>query len=292
MKHLIVILVSIAALSAQPYNGTAVGTPSHSAGSLTGSASNYYTLPAAANCPSFPCTMEMWFNASAVGWAEVMAGSNWAMGRGPGTAAYVRFGGVVVESGATSITSGAVHIVMASLDGSSVRLFVNGIHRGTTSGSAPVPTGAIALGQNWGGGTIDEIVIWTIDRYPGTTTFTPTASWPDNTSGLRAIYHLTSNGSDTAIGVSPLAATLSAVVGLEVLPTGGSPPYSHQLRSTAGACPGGSFSNDGAPQAGTLFARTGTSARCFEVTTTDSLFQSVTTNRVTAPTAPARTVAH
>jgi hypothetical protein len=285
--------LSGAALIAQPYNGTPVGTPAHSGGALTGSASNYYTLPTAANCPSFPCTMEMWFSAAGtVGWAEVMAGSNWAMGRGPGTAAYVRFGGVVVESGATSITSGSVHIVMASLDGTSVRLFVNGIHRGTTSGSAPIPTGAITLGQNWGGGTIDEIVIWTIDRYPGTTTFTPTASWPDNTAGLRAIYHLTSNGSDTATGVTPLSATLSAVVGLEVVPVGGSPPYSHQLRSYAGACASGTFANDGAAQAGTLFSRTGTSARCFQVVTSDSLFTTVTTNQVTAPTAPARTVAH
>lgn len=286
----ILFLLIAASLIAQPYNGIAFGSPTHSGGALTGSSVNYYTLPAGANCPSFPCTIEMWINASGTtNWAEVMSGSNWSMQRGPGTAAYVRFGAVVVESGATSITSGAVHLVMASLDGSSVRVFVDGVHRGTTSGTAPIPTGTITLGQNWGGGTIDEVVIWTIDKYPGTTTFTPTTSWPDNTAGIRAIYHLTTNANDTTSGGGPaLSATFSLGAGWVVNPTGGTAPYTLQRQSYAGACSTGTFANEGSAVTGVatgaaVYSSVDLTVRCVRYVITDAASASINTSGITTP---------
>jgi hypothetical protein len=260
---------------AQPHNGVPTGALTYAGGVASGFASNkFITIPGAALPPVAPWTLEMWVKHTTTTW-EGIVGGNWSMGRGPGPLAYMQVGGTAVYGGPDIVSPGTMqHLVMASSDGSSIRCFVNGIHIGSATVSSSTLTGPIEVGNASAAfsGEISEFVIWSIDKYPGTTTFTPTASWPDNTVGARAIYHFDANANDTFAGSNPLVSgTLVRVTGLEYSGfLGGSGSGSVQLQSYSGACSSGTFLNDGAAltsqSASTVvrWARDGT-VKCYRV---------------------------
>lgn len=278
---------------AQPYNGTPNGTITYSSGVASNfSGANFITLPTGAVPPAAPWCIEVSAQFNTTTWETVIAGGNWSIGRGPGPFAYIVVGALTIYTGPDIIAPGTPqNIAVCNTNNTEIRAFVNGVYIGNATGSVPALTGTPTIGSASATftGSISELVFWTVDKYPGTATFTPAASWPNNAAGARAIYHFDGNPNDTYSGSTLLVSgTLTRVTGLEYSGfTGGAGTGTVQLQSYTGACASGTFADDGAALTGqsastvVRWARDGT-VRCYRVRVTVGA-ETVDSGAVTSP---------
>jgi hypothetical protein len=198
------------------FNGTVIGTPTFSAAKFSNglaapSDANYISLPTGlASSIGLTCTMEAWVSTSASGTIRIAFsfGVSWF-----GILANNHFGGDwggfgSVDSGIT-INNGGQHHVAAVFTATSLKLYVDGVLGSTTSGSFLLPGASVgnlgrfsgSAGFAWSSGTVDEFAVFNIAKYSSTFT-PPTSAYTGSEANLIALYHLQSDGTDSAVVVT------------------------------------------------------------------------------------------
>lgn len=269
------------------YNGTVVGTPTFAAAKFSNGLTlvnddNYLTLPAGAFNFGSTFTVELWLKD---GTAALKAALSWSVNAGwigtgatgTATVAFTGTGDFATEiNSGVDITDGNWHHIAVSVTaGTSAKVFVDGTLTNTVTGvlTLPGPTATGWIGRLleyytycWPG-DIDEIAIWDTAKY--SSSFTPaTGAYTGSESGLRALYHLEADGTDSKAGITVSAAT--PVVG-EYGPTtvalawaaatGGTGPYTYQVqRAPDSSGSPGTFADIGDPQSGLTYLDTGRTA--------------------------------
>lgn len=124
-------------------------------------------------------------------------------------------------SGSVSICDGSWHHMALVTTSAGFKGYIDGVQVATSAvvnnaaESAPLYVRQLGPGSFPFNGEIDEIALWDYAKY--TSTFTPPAApYVGNESGLLALYHLDSNGTDS-VGAGPSPATAITMSG----PTGG-----------------------------------------------------------------------
>jgi Concanavalin A-like lectin/glucanases superfamily len=195
------------------FNGTVVGSPTFSAakfgnGLTATSDSNYITLPTGVYPPAAPVTMEAWLKTTAAG-TEVALSCHTASGNtnwiGVDAGTFRAAEGINLYDSGITISDGLWHHCAVVYTATQVLTFVDGVAGNSFSVSFSEPSLSDMFigryetsGFAWSG-AIDEVAIWTIQKYSGSYTV-PTAPYAGTESGLQALYHLQSDGTDSTSG--------------------------------------------------------------------------------------------
>jgi hypothetical protein len=167
-----------------------------------------------------------------------------------------------------------VHVATVCMAGQIARIYLDGVlgTNSATTASCSTLSSALSIGYDPSGASsgtalsgllIDELVVWPGERY--TSNFTPPTAAYTGGEGMRALYHLNGNLTDTAGGVSGGTLTSSNCVGL-CLTGAASGTYQLQKATYSGTC--GSFSNLGSSVSGSgsaSFADASGTASCYRV---------------------------
>lgn len=201
------------------HNGTVVGAPTFGpakfgngltatsdanyvslpSGALVISSSNSWAISAWLKTTATATEVAISFGASLVPgvWFGQVPSGNFAVSS-PGFS-----GGTALDSG-IPINDGAWHLcVMQMTGGTSIETWVDGNPGATFSGAITETTQAGAIGKYLGAvsfswtGAIDEVALWNSAVFSGTFT-PPSAPYVGDEPGLFALYHLESDGTDSA----------------------------------------------------------------------------------------------
>ena len=195
----------------------------------SGALSGGFGLAASGLVSSTPFAFEGWVKISAAPGATKVALGNsaqfgWlgcdssgkAQGFIGGSTGYRGFSG-------PSIIDGAWHHLAISTDGTfaNTHMYVDGVAatQNATTGSTVIPAagqfGVNADGNSGGSlnwpGEVDEAAVWSTNRYNAAFT-PPTSAYTGSETGLVALYHLDSNGTDSS-GAAPSPATTYTLTG-------------------------------------------------------------------------------
>jgi lysophospholipase L1-like esterase len=168
-------------------------------------------------------TMECWFKKTGVPTGIlVIMGSQYVGYMGLSTSGFIIFNSLsnnATVTGTVNLTTGVWHHIAMVANGSGFVGYVDGVSIGsspqvTTFGTPNPPVGIGAFdsgGFIFTGGEIDEAAIWLTAAYSAN--FTPRSAAYAGTEGMNGLYHLDSNGTDSATppGVT-IAPTNAAIV--------------------------------------------------------------------------------
>lgn len=294
MKTIIALFLFAVALVAQPYNGTLTGTLTYTTGkygnAVTGfTGSDYFTIPTG-NLPAGDRSQTFWIKTSVSGTScALFAHANWLIFMNTAGGITINIAGGSEAYGATNVNDGNWHYVVAQLDGTTPKLYVDGTTFGPSGVAAPttapgaqvVGVDAIFSNPSCSGIILDQIAGWGTVTLPHSLTTIPSASLTGSETGLRWLLNLDGNLTDS-LGSSSLAAgtlylnSLSfGCVGIcKGSATGGTSPYSNQLEAapySGGSC--GTYANLQSAQTGATASwvdTTATVAKCYRVKVTDA----------------------
>lgn len=273
------------------YDGTVVGTPTFGAAKFSNgltavSAKNIVMLPSplAYDCmASATWTVDLWLKDATTSSIRVALYTATDDKKGNGVwigsdaqghliaSAVIDGSGYVLDSGVAGNDGIWHHVEFVRENATTFKLFIDGILKVTKTGtySAPLNTYNTALGAAtdsasfpWPG-DIDEVAFWTTARH--STDFTPpAAAYAGTETGLLALYHLESDGTDSKTTATIVVATpVFAEYGPSKLDfswaaaSGGTAPYSYQVQISTN---GTDYTDEGAPQSGLTYSDTGLTA--------------------------------
>jgi len=117
-------------------------------------------------------------------------------------------GSIVAFDTTTNITGGVKHVALSVDATNGGKLYVDGVEvdsSATTPASAGSSyAGEFTIREGFGagfnfGGTVDEVAVWSIDKYPAAFT-APTSPYSGTEFGLQNLWHLDGSGTDSAGG--------------------------------------------------------------------------------------------
>jgi hypothetical protein len=209
----------------QTHTGTVVGTPTFGAAKFSNGLTattdaNYITLPSGTSPAGLlpGLTWEAWLNVTSAAIKVALclsANATWMGVLANGHFGCSYNGGGTLDSG-IAISGGAWHHCAVVFTATSMLTFVDG-----SAGASIAITFNTGLATSmlvgrfqsttfaWTG-SIDEVAIWFIQKYSGSYTV-PTVPYVGNETGLWALYHLQSDGTDS-ITLAPLTVFIDAPI--------------------------------------------------------------------------------